>query len=214
MARLTIAAGVAFLLLLGIVHFAKADLDPSYRPISEYALGDHGFLMTLAFLSWGLAAMSLPAALRPHVVGLGGWIGLVFLVIGGAGPMLAALFPMDSIQTPPEAMTASGHMHSLGAMLGDGIPIGAALITWSLARRNPAWSKARRPLIATAVLTWVGVVVLTLMLAAVMSQDGVDPGANIALGWPARFMIATQMSWVLTAARFAASLGRRTASSV
>jgi hypothetical protein len=212
-ARRALAAGAAFLLLLVIVHFAKPDLDPSYRPISEYALGDYGFLMTLAFLAWGSSAVSLAVALRPHVRSLGGRIGLAFLVIGGAGPILAAIFPMDSSQTPADAMTTSGHLHSLGAVLGDGIPLGAAFITWSLVRRSPAWSNVRWPLITTAALAWVGAFVMTATLAAAMSETGGQPEPNLALGWPARFMIVGYMSWILTVARFAAIRSRKVSSS-
>lgn len=211
-ARLTLAAGGAFLLLLAIAHLAKPDLDPSSRPISEFALGDHGWIMTLAFLSWGLSTISLFAALCPHVPTLGGRIGLAFLLIGAAGPILAAIFPMDPISTPPEAMTMSGNLHSLGAVLGDGIPIGAALVTWSLVRRNPAWSPARWPLVSTAALAWAGAVVMTVTLTAVLSQNDGQPGPNIALGWPARFMVLAYCAWPLTAALFALRLkpGRRT----
>lgn len=203
-AKLTLAAGGAFLLLLTIVHLAKPDLDPSVRPISEYALGNYGWIMTLAFLAWGLSGLSLFVALRPHVATRGGRIGLAFLLIGATGPILAALFPMDPITTSSEAMTMSGKLHSLGAVLGDGIPIGAAVLTWSLVRGNRAWAPARWPLVSTAALAWVGAGVMTATLAAVLSQNGGQPGPNIALGWPARFMIAAYVSWIVTAARYAA----------
>jgi hypothetical protein len=212
-ARLAFAAGAAFLLLLVSVHLAKPELDPSQRPISEYALGDHGFLMTLAFLSWGSSAISLALALRPHVRSRGGRIGLAFLVLGGAGPLLAAIFPMDPISTPAGAMTTSGHLHSLGAVLGDGIPLGAAFITWSLVRWNPAWSSARWPLAATAALAWGGAIVMTATLAAAMSEMEGHSGPNFALGWPARFMIIGYMSWILTAAACATIRSREVTSS-
>jgi hypothetical protein len=105
---------------------------------------------------------------------------------------------MDPMMTPPDAMTMSGSLHSLAAVLGDGVPIGAALITWSLVRNNRAWSPARWPLVTTAALAWAGVVVMSVTLAAVLSQNGGQPGPNISLGWPARFMIAASISWIMT----------------
>ena len=61
-------------------------------------------------------------------------------LIGAAGPIPAALFPTDPIATPPDAMTTGGMIHALGAVLGDGIPIAATLLTLSLIRNNPTWS--------------------------------------------------------------------------
>lgn len=199
-ARLTLVAGAAFLLLLTIVHLAKPDLDPSWRPISEYALGEHGWIMTLAFLSWGASAVGLFVALRAHVQTLGGRIGRAFLLVGAAGPILAAWFPMDPITTPPDALTMSGNLHSLGAMLGDGVPIGAALITWSLARHNRAWSTARWSLVSTAVLAWIGVVVVTAILAVYLPRNGGVLGPAVPIGWPSRFMIVAYLGWIMTAA--------------
>lgn len=178
------------------------------QPISEYALGRHGWLMTLAFLAWGVSAVSLGAALRRHVRTRGGRIGLVFLLIGAAGPVLAALFPMDPLSTPADAITTSGHIHSLAAMLGDGIPIGALLITIGLVRRNPEWRPARWPLILMTLLAWIGVVVMTAMLASHMSSSAGQLGPNLAIGWPARLMVLAYIAWIAVAARFAIRLER------
>ena len=41
-AERALGAAGAFLFLLSAAHLAKPDLDPSWRPISEYALGDFG----------------------------------------------------------------------------------------------------------------------------------------------------------------------------
>ena len=208
-ARFALAAAGAMLALLGIAHVANPDLDPSWRPISEYALGTYGWLMTAAFLAWGLSAFAVFVALQPHVRTLGGKIGLVFLLMGAAGPILAAIFPMDPITTAPEAMTTSGGLHNLGAVLGDGIPIGAALITWSLARHNPAWSAARGALTGATVLAWLGVVMFTASMAIFLSQTEGQLGPDTPIGWPNRFMVAASAAWLLTAAWSSLRIGSR-----
>jgi hypothetical protein len=50
-ARLSIASGVLFVLLLGSLHLLEPEFDPTWRFISEYALGNFGWMMRLAFLA-------------------------------------------------------------------------------------------------------------------------------------------------------------------
>jgi hypothetical protein len=92
-ARLSLVSGATFVVLLAALHFVRPDLDPSWRAISEYALGDYGWIMTIAFLTWGLSAISLFVTIRSQIHTFFGRIGLAFLLIGAAGPILAALFP-------------------------------------------------------------------------------------------------------------------------
>ena len=51
-ARLALGAGLGFALLLVLLHVLRPDLDPSWRFISEYAIGNFGYLMIIAFLSF------------------------------------------------------------------------------------------------------------------------------------------------------------------
>jgi hypothetical protein len=202
-----LAAGGSFLVLFALLHVVRRDLDPSWRPISEYALGGTGWLMTAAFLLWSASAVLLFWALRPHVSTLGGRIGLGFLLVGAAGPLLAALFPMDPLGA--EGRSTAGALHELGAVLSDGVPIAAALLTWGLVRHNPAWSAARRPLVTTAFLAWVGVVLFSVMLAVLLPRHGGHLGPEVTVGWPARLMITAYVLWIVTAAWHARRLGQR-----
>lgn len=199
-ARISLVSGATFVVLLAALHFVKPDLDPSWRAISEYALGDYGWIMTIAFLAWGLSAISLFVAISSQIHSLVGRIGMAFLLIGAAGPILAALFPTDPITTPVDAMTTGGSIHSLGAVLGDGIPIAATLLTLSLVRKNPNWSSVRKPLIWATVLAWVGFVVLTVSMAILLPQHGGQLGPDVFVGWQNRFMVVTYTAWLMTAA--------------
>jgi hypothetical protein len=202
-ARLSLASGATFVVLLAVLHFVKPDLDPSWRVISEYALGDYGWIMTIAFLAWGLSAISLFVAIRFQIHTLAGRIGLVFLLVGAAGPILAGLFQTDPITTPPDAITTSGFIHSMGAMLGDGMLIAATLLTLSLVRNNPDWSTARVPLVLTAVLAWVGAIVLTVSMAILLPQHGGQLGPDVLIGWQGRFCVVAYTAWLMTAALYA-----------
>jgi hypothetical protein len=199
-AQFAIWSGVAFLVLLMLVHIAKPELDPSWRPISEYALGAFGGIMTLAFLAWGLSAFALFVALRPHARTLLTRIGLVFLVIGGAGPILAAIFPTDPISTPLDALTVSGTLHAIGALIVDGIPIAATLLTIGLLRKNPQWRFAQWPLILGAIVAWIAFALLTTQMMVLLPQHGGQLGPEVQVGWSSRFLVVVYAVWVMIAA--------------
>lgn len=44
-ARLSFAAAATFVVLLAALHLIKPELDPSWGFISEYAIGDNGWIM-------------------------------------------------------------------------------------------------------------------------------------------------------------------------
>ena len=54
-AYVSIVFGSVFLILVTLLHFLKRELDPSWRMISEYEIGRHGWMMRLAFFCWGRA---------------------------------------------------------------------------------------------------------------------------------------------------------------
>jgi hypothetical protein len=49
-AHLSFAGAATFAILLAALHFIKPELDPSWHFISEYAIGDYGWIMVLALL--------------------------------------------------------------------------------------------------------------------------------------------------------------------
>jgi len=50
-ARLAQVTAATFVVLLTVLHCVKPELDPSWRFISEYAIGRHGWMMVLAFFA-------------------------------------------------------------------------------------------------------------------------------------------------------------------
>jgi hypothetical protein len=199
-ALFSIWSGGAFLVLLVLVHIAKPELDPSWRPISEYALGAFGGVMTLAFLAWGLSTLALVLALRKQSNPLVSRIGLVFLAIGGIGPILAALFPTDPITTPMDALTVSGILHSIGAILGDGIAIGALLLTIGLPHQNPPWRFAHWPLLLSTIVVWIAFVFFTAQMMVLLPQHGGQLRPEVQIGWSSRVLVVVYVAWVMLAA--------------
>jgi hypothetical protein len=197
-ARLSFAAAATFVGLLASLHFIKPELDPSWRVISEYALGNYGWIMVIAFLSLAVSCVSLFVAIRSQIRTLGGKIGLAFLLIAAAGLIIATIFTTDPITANRDELTTHGNLHGLGAALGTGFPIAAALIGWSLVR-NQAWSPARRSLLWAASLAWMGFLVFALSMVVMFPDDGTF-GPDVLIGWPNRFMMVAYTAWLIVVA--------------
>ncbi len=160
-ARLSIASGVLFVLLLLSLHVLEPEFDLIWRFISEYALGNFGWMMHLAFFMLATSLLSAGVALFSHVRSVVGYIGLAILGIGAIGIVIAAIFTTDPIATPQEAMTFSGKMHVFGASL-DYTPVAALLLSFVLAR-HPAWRPIRMWLFLTTGITLVAMVTFILL---------------------------------------------------
>src|SRR5437763_8721684 len=94
-ARLSIAAAAAVLLLLASLHVLSPEFDPSFRMVSEYALGQYGWVLSLMFLAWGISSWALAVAVWPQVKTRAGKVGLWFLVIAGIGEAMASAFDVS-----------------------------------------------------------------------------------------------------------------------
>jgi hypothetical protein len=64
MAITSLAGAAVFLVLLGALHVITPELAPSWRFVSEYAIGENGWVMTLAFLSLSSSCAALCVASR------------------------------------------------------------------------------------------------------------------------------------------------------
>jgi hypothetical protein len=195
-ARLSFAASAAFVVLLAALHFIKPGLDPSWHFISEYAIGDYGWIMVLAFLSLALGYVTLFVAIRSHLRTIAGRIGLALLLVSALGLTIAAVFTTDPIMVSKDAATTEGGLHNLGGTLGLAQPFAAALVGWKLAR-NPAWSLAKRPVLWATGLALVAFVVSFVSVGVMVSQSGGVFGPNVLVGWPNRIEIVSYSVWLM-----------------
>lgn len=120
-----VATGVACIVAL---HLLRRDLDPAADRISEYALGHHGALMTVAFVTIGLGLL-----VHPLVRLGGGWrlIVPICVVVAGIGMVTSAVFPTD----PLRSGVVDDTIHSLASAVATVALITAALV-WSLLVRD------------------------------------------------------------------------------
>ena len=206
-ARLSIVASVGALIFLGSLHVLSAEFDPSWRMVSEYALGQYSVVLSLMFISWAIGTWTLAFAIRNQITTRWGKIGFGFLVASGVGEFSAAFFDI----THP--------LHGLTAMIGaPSLPIAAMIISVHLGRTQP-WHYARKKLLLVANLTWASFVLFAITMIILMvtySQAGGDlsgepvstlPDGVIAInGWTNRLWIVAYCGWTITTAREAIRL--------
>lgn len=211
-AQLSIAMGIIVILLLASLHFLSPEFDPTWRVISEYALGQFGWVLSLMFIAGALNAWLLAYSLRNEIMTKWGKVGLGFLIASGIGSAMASVF---EIPHP---------MHNLAGLIGVlSLPIAAILISVHLTRM-PKWATSKSLIMWTANLTWIGLVFFVISMIVLMTtytQSGGDmdvkpdavekvlPKGTIAFnGIMNRILVLLTPLWTITVARQVIRLNR------
>ncbi len=150
LSRLALLGLVYFLGTVIAFHFLRPDYDPTWRFVSEYAVGTYGSLMTAAFYALGIASTALLMGLVLGVSREGTSIaGLILLGIWCVGVFVAAAFPIDA---QGSIRTIFGSIHGFAALVAFGSLLpGAIAITRCLAR-DERWKSSRRSLWTLALI--------------------------------------------------------------
>ncbi len=211
-AKLSIAMGITVILLLAALHLLSPEFDPTWRVISEYALGQFGWVLSLMFIAGAFNAWLLAYSLRNEITTKWGKVGLGFLIASGAGSAMASVF---EIPHP---------MHNLAGLIGVlCLPIAAMLISVHLTK-IPEWVKSKTLIMWTANLTWIGLVIFVISMVILMTtytQSGGDmnvkpdavekvlPKGTIAFnGITNRVLVLLTPLWTITVARQVIRLNR------
>ena len=198
-AWLAIGATLVSALALFALHFLSPQLHPSWRMVSEYANGNHRWVLTVVFLTWALGSFALALALLPSANGWIGAAGLLFLVIAGVGEAMGGFFDINH------------RLHGAAFAIGvPALPIAAILLTIAARRTGldaPIWAAAM-PILSVAVMA-VSMAMLfsSLKTAGITISADSQPlsalpdGISAWNGWANRLVFATYYLWVILAAR-------------
>lgn len=193
-----------FLFLLGILHIIEPEIQPWWRLISEYQLGQYGWLMHAAFIILVVGALCALVALRPHIRSRAGKVGLFLLFVAAFGMTLGALFVTDPITTPRSDFSQSGLVHNIGgALMIFSSPVLIGLVSWSLVRHNPEWRYAKLALLWLSLLSIASVVAFG-VLSVVQYRGAASP--EMIIGWPNRTLIAAYCLWLIVVGWYARKL--------
>jgi Protein of unknown function (DUF998) len=194
-ARLALGLVATFLGLLALLHFLEPEFNSGHL-ISEYQLGSAGWVMSLAFSSFGLGAMLLAHTIPSHLSTRSGRLARRGLWLIGVALFAAALFP--PIPTTPVA----AYVHGVSGLV---IILGSPIVFWLASRSladQPAWSGTSRHLRWATVLAWVGLLSFFGSLVVFAQRAAGDPvlGLHPAISISNRLMIMTYCLWFAVAA--------------
>jgi len=193
---LAIVGIVDFLLNVAVLHFLRPDVNPVVEPMSNYAVGPYGFLLTAADIGLGLAALALTFGLYLSIAPPGrSYVGLFLLGLYGVSVLVAGIFPID---VGGEA-TTFGIIHNIvGNISFFGFPIAVILLSLGMGK-GERWRSFRRPALALSL-----VVVLTAILTIVGSNLGIGFGVT------QRIFNVAALVWMLAVVLHLRSVARGT----
>ena len=188
-------------LCLGALHLLSSELDPSWHMVSEYAYGNHGALLCVFFLSWGLGAIALGLATIAWADRWRHRLGVCLVIVSGFGAVGGGLFDVRHA------------LHGLAFGIGvPTLPIGALLLNGLLSKHAPA---ARQRLRVLAHATWICILIMAvtmvLFIASLKAAGAFHPESGQALkslphgvtsvsGYANRLLVMVYLTWIGVAA--------------
>jgi hypothetical protein len=169
--------------------------------VSEYALGNYKWMVSVFFIFWGLSSIIVSIHLWRIVSTKASKAGVIFLFISGIGASLAAFFDVSQ----PAA-------HGIAGLLGiPTVPIATLLITYHLSKRAE-FSAFAKPVKLLTHCTWISLLLMVIAMVVMMAgfqKAGIEMGPDspppaavpdgvIALaGYVNRLLIIVDILWLV-----------------
>ena len=158
-ARLAVAGSLLCIALIALLHALEPEFNDS-NATSEYALGDFGWLMNIAFFSGAASIGALAFVLRKSLARSKPAIaGVVLLSLAAVAYLFLGAGNIDP-QGAEE--TTSGLIHGIGFLLGLPTRLAAPLVLAFAFRRDGRWADHRR------LTLWLGITALVAEVAGFM----------------------------------------------
>ena len=165
-ARLAVGGSLLCLTLIVLLHALEPEFNDS-NATSEYALGDFGWLMNIAFFSGAAGIGALAFVLRRSVARSKPAIaGIVLLSLAAVAYLFLGA---GNIDPPGAEETTSGLIHGIGFLLGLPTRLAAPLVLAVAFRRDERWAHHRRLTLALGIAALVAEVAGFVGLAQVIT---------------------------------------------
>ena len=178
----TLSSVVYYAVAVIILHLLRTDFDPSYRYLSEYAVGPYGALMTSTFFVLSIGSIALSVGLWRSVASKLRFVpGLLSWLTWACAVFFAGVFTGDLQGTPH---TRNGEVHEqMGMIAFPAAALGVVLISAAL-----CWEEKWNPVWRTAIVLSI-VVVVSLLVFDRAGQ------ANLG-GLDQRIFLAATLIWM------------------
>lgn len=198
-ARVALATGSAYAVLLIVIHFVRPDVSVAWQTTSEYARGTGGWAMVVAFLLSAVSLAALALSASAVVRSVPGRIGTIVLLVAAIGTAVGGIFVTDPIETAQSAQTLSGTVHGLAAGLALMLtPIAALMLNVGLARRAKA-KATRMLLLGLALPPLVALVTFMVVQTMLLPADGTF-GPDVPIGPVERVLVGAYAVWQIATA--------------
>ncbi|MBK8622656.1 MAG: DUF998 domain-containing protein [Saprospiraceae bacterium] len=169
-ATIVIIFCVLSLFSLLVLHIVSPEFKPSWRMISEYALGKYKWLVTAFFIFWGLASIILAVLLWPEVHSFWAKTGVVLVFISGIGAMSGGVFDVKH------------KYHGLAFGLGiPTLPVGSLMICYHIIDMIK-WQNAKTSILFATHAVWISLLFMAVSMVLLMSgykKTGLPMGPGI-----------------------------------
>jgi hypothetical protein len=169
--------------------------------ISEYEIGRYGWMMSLAFFSWGVSVLALLATLWSSLQTISGKIARWWMIVIGIALFGAGIFKTNPILDT--TISTENTIHTLcGAIVILTFPIVASLISNSL-KHNQAWILGKQRLMWGTLLVWFSQIAFfgSIIVSRIINPEAGRVGPDVYLGWPNRIMVVVYVAWLIMVAR-------------
>jgi hypothetical protein len=184
---LALAGGGIFAAIVLLLHFLEDEFQPCCRFMSEYVLGDWGWLMNLGFIALGVAFLALAHGLRgslspgPRVTA-----SVRLLYVTAVTVLLSAFLNSDSIADEEAGRTSwHGMLHDLFGFIGFACLVLATFFLRGVFARDTQWHR-----FAPHALLFAIIITVTLALTVFAPLD--------TFGIAQRVFITVDLLWIGT----------------
>lgn len=197
LAPLALASGALALICLAVLHVVSPEFQPSWRMISEYAMGRYKILISSFFYCWSVSSIFLSVLLWNEVTTGWGVLGVVLLFISAIGEIMGGLFDVKH------------KLHGLAFLLGvPAVPIAALLIGYNLVVQE-GWNNI---LLIASHATWLSLVAMAMAMGVMMAgfkkagiamdqntppPEKVPEGVLAVAGYANRLLVLCYVGWLL-----------------
>jgi len=198
LATISIIAGIISLISLLALHFTSPEFKPSWRMVSEYALGKYKWILTIFFIMWGTGSILLAVYLFEIVSGFWAYFGTILLAVSGIGAICGGLFDVNHKN------------HGLAFALGvPTLPVAALILTYHLLNANIITQTGT---LISAHSTWISILLMAFTMMLMFSgfkkagvawgKDSPPPtevpkGVIALVGYANRVLVFCYIFWVI-----------------